>query len=286
MKSKHLSTLVIVLLITMVCTAAGQRNNDHRHDTYMFSEKFEADLDGIDMVKITTLNGSMKIETWDENRIAIDVTEKIRAHDRADAQRLADEIGLAADVGGSVLRIDVDYGRFENGGRDGRDWNYAANLKIRLPARLLLDLNSVNGSVMVRGLQGDLDVVTVNGSIISEACTGYADLHSTNGRIEVDEPGGHVEARTTNGSINADLSEKLVADVDLHTTNGSVTLRLARDKDLQLIAETAHPGRLSLDFPVTLEPGVYRSGYIKTTFGEGKHRVTAKTTNGSIRIRD
>ena len=299
--------LFLSLTLCAMLALAAYASADKRHDDYWkweFTEKFERDLSGVDKVSISTINGSIKVGIWSDNKVGIVMYEKIKADNESKARELADEIKLVGEKRGSELVITVDYGRFREEMKRKKDWNYSGSLEVQLPARLSLELSSVNGSIKSEKIDGDLEVDTTNGGITLDGCGGYAELHTTNGsihidkvgnrvkayttngRIELGEVGGEVEAHTTNGSIEIELADSMKGDVEARTTNGGITLTLSDERNIHLIADAGHHSKVYLDIPLTLAPGEYRRGFIEGKLGAGTYKVSLKTTNGSIRVKE
>ena len=304
MRSRNCLGFSFCIVALFFASASIRAVADDWRDYYEFTEKFVADLSGVDEVAVTTDNESIRIEPWSENRVAIEMTEKVRAESKDFAREIAEEVKIVSEKRGSRLLIRMDYGRFRNRSGWHDDWNYTGILAVKLPARLALDLNADNGSIKVYGMDGDVDAFADNGSIAVDDCKsdvnvetdngsvyigavgGRVDVQTDNGRVELEDTAGNVEARTDNGSIEAYLADSMRGDVSLTTDNGSITLRLGDERNLHLIARTGGHSKIYLGIPLTLAPGEYRQGFIEGKLGAGTYRISMKTDNGSIRIKD
>lgn len=131
----------------------------------------------------------------------------------------------------------------------------------------------------------NLEAITHNGGVSVDGVTGRMDLRAVNGSVTVTNAGGDVRAETTNGSVRASLSGTTWTGnyLDLETTNGSVTLDIPRNFNAQLETGTVNGG-LHIDFPVTVQGRI--RDRLSTRLGAGGPRVTARTTNGTVRIRE
>ena len=138
---------------------------------------------------------------------------------------------------------------------------------VRVPARVFLDVRTVNGDVSAEGLQGDVDASTVNGGI---------ELSTT----------GVAEATTVNGSIRAILGRADFRHAEFTTVNGSITLELPADLSAEVRAETLN-GEIDTDFPMSVS-GRFSSRRLVGTVGSGTtsgRTLYLKTVNGSLRLR-
>lgn len=138
------------------------------------------------------------------------------------------------------------------------------DFKVRVPAGVTFDANTVNGGVTARDLGGPVRAHTVNGT-----CD-----------IETAQSG---EASTVNGNVNARLGRVGAGErLDFTTVNGTITLRLPDRFDADLTGSTVN-GSISTDFPVTVQ-GKWGPRSMHGTVGRGGAKLNATTVNGSIRL--
>ena len=123
---------------------------------------------------------------------------------------------------------------------------------------------TVNGSVRVVDLAGDVLVRTVNGSV----------------NVSTD---GHARARTVNGSIKATIGR---ADWDgeaaFETVNGSVTVWVPETIDADLAVRTTN-GSIKSELEMSDTESQRRR--LTGRLGDGGRDLRVKTTNGSVRLR-
>ncbi|WP_225848995.1 DUF4097 family beta strand repeat-containing protein [Streptomyces sp. HPF1205] len=124
---------------------------------------------------------------------------------------------------------------------------------------------------------------TSNGSL-TLSDVGVVDVHTSNGEITVSGATGTVRLRTTNGSVHVDDAEG--GDIDAQTSNGEVTIRTATPQNIK--ARTT-----SGSLTVTAPPADYRisasdsHGDKKVAFRNdpsGKYRLDLSTTNGDLTV--
>lgn len=201
-------------------------------------------------------NGGIRVEGWNESDVRVQARLTTRARTDAAATELANEVEIRAEPG----RLSSD------GPRTGRGESWSVSYRIWVPMNTSLDLETTNGGVDVAGVAGAVDART------------------TNGGIDLRDLDGAVQARTTNGGVDASFSRDapLQHDVDLQTTNGSVTLALPEGISARLEVSTTN-GSIRTEFPITVQGRIDRS--LSATLGEGGPEIRARTTNGGIRIR-
>ena len=127
---------------------------------------------------------------------------------------------------------------------------------------------SVHFTVHVaKGVKVDLE--TVNGSLNVRGATVAVNAHTVNGRVEIATLGGPVTAETVNGSIRASIDHLVSSDepLELVTVNGSVELDAPAALSAALNAETVN-GSVQTDFPITLNSLKARTR-LRGTIGQG-----------------
>src|SRR6266851_1833685 len=100
---------------------------------------------------------------------------------------------------------------------------------------------------------GSFELQKVNGTLRVSGIERVEDLRTVNGNIEVFEGGGSVHARTTNGNVHLELLH--VQDKDgaiAETTNGSVLLAVPADTQADLETKCLN-GNFSSELPVAFE---------------------------------
>jgi DUF4097 and DUF4098 domain-containing protein YvlB len=157
--------------------------------------------------------------------------------------------------------------RVGNAGHIGsRDNDVVVDFVVRVPAGVRFVGRTVNGSIDARGLKSDAEVRTVNGRI---------DLSTT----------AVGSATTVNGSIDASVGASTwTGELDFNTVNGSIRLRLPKDTNANLRAETMH-GHFESEFPVAVQSFSGRKRRIVGVIGTGGRDLELETVNGSIDLR-
>lgn len=181
--------------------------------------------------------------------------------------------------------------------------NLSANLTITVPKHIYVTLVTVNGSIEVNDMASDGEFTTTNGNIRAETIVGNLDVRSTNGALSIKGINGDVSARSTNGKIEI---VNVTGDVNVRGTNGAIEVKsdqLGGNWDA-----TTTNGKIDIDFPegssVAIE-GETTNGSVdgnlswtrkydrarrnrqgEAIVGDGAYKITAKGTNGSIRINE
>lgn len=242
--------LPFILLASVALAAAA-----HAKVTERISQNYAFNPDGV--ISLSNINGDIEIVAWDKNEVSLEA-EKI-ASDDVGLKRIT----IVIEHTPAHLTIKTVY---------EKKWKFWGNFqaevryKLRVPAGVSLrKIDVVNSDITLRGVTGYVDLDSVNGSISAEGLAS----------------GGNFD--TVNGSINASFSAVNASDrIRLDTVNGSCTAELPAGSAFTLVADSVN-GRISCDFPVTIEKSGRR--HLEGTVNGGGATVVLDSVNGGLRVR-
>jgi DUF4097 and DUF4098 domain-containing protein YvlB len=247
----------------LLFVAAPLAAQDHR---------FTRELRSGERMEIENINGSVTVSQGTGRTALVEVTKVVK-EGNGDLVKAVMEANLGA------MRVCTIYlnrdpnrttcrGENSNSSRNGRrsEFQVEMNYVVRVPAGVTIDVETVNGNVVLRGLDTPASVETVNGNIEFEA-VGAHRLETVNGRIM---------ARLTGAGWSGSL--------DIETVNGTVDLTLPANFAANVSGETVNGG-VSSDFPITIEGRWGPKSFRGTINGGGSRCLTLETVNGAIRLR-
>jgi DUF4097 and DUF4098 domain-containing protein YvlB len=202
-----------------VAHAAEQHEQD---DGGEFNEKEEIRrsfrLAPGDRVEVSGINGAVKIETADTDTAEVYIVRSARRREDLNFRRI--KVEQTAE-GLMVRRV-----------RESEEPNVKVRHRVvlRLPRRIELLAESINGGVTIGEIDGPVRLRSINGGAEVARATGYAEISSINGGVtmtiaRLGERG--VRANSINGGINLRFTEDLNADLDVSRFNGGVSAELA-----------------------------------------------------------
>jgi hypothetical protein len=212
-------------------------------------------------VFLRNLNGPVTVEAAQGNEIEIVGTV---SWVRGDPSSVKVELRPGArGVTACVVHVSEEarcgeHGDYRAGKRSDRDGDVSVALRVKLPAGATVDASSVNGGVTVTADPSRVVASTVNGSIRVASVRAPLRLSTVNGRIEAElsaPPAGELELTTVNGDVRVAAPHKLDLDIDASTVRGAVSI-----------------------------DGQSMGRAVRATLGRGGPKLTARTTNGQIRI--
>lgn len=207
--------------------------------------------------RLENINGSVRVEGWERDEVEVRAV-KTSISDPRDADRVKIEVSSAP----GAVAVHTRYPQ-------GTGVEVAVEYVVHVPYRVLLgSVETVNGSVVVRGVEGG------------------GDLRSVNGDVQVLDSSGRFSAKTTNGNLRLQLRELVDGDpMNIETVNGSVVLGLPSDAhaDLKILSMN---GDFSSELPVTSTTGSPAARAFRARLGRGTGggQISVRTVNGGIRL--
>jgi len=230
-------------------------------------------------VSVAVTSGGITVEAYDGREVIVETStglETLEEGEESEAEagglrRLPNNsLKLVAEENDNHVEIWV------------RNWNRAADLRLRVPVQTSLELKTVNnGDIVIQGVDGEHELNNVNGSIEARGVSGSVVASTTNGDVDVELVRPAEDKPMAFSSLNGDVEIELPADT-------RVTLRLRSDRgdiltdfdvDLSRRPPKVETSRDGDTFRVEVEGEVYG------TIGGGGAELTVKTYNGDIVIR-
>jgi DUF4097 and DUF4098 domain-containing protein YvlB len=245
------------------------------------------------VLQLRNANGRTRVIGEDRSEIEMLVSKTARAESGEAADELLEQIVITSHERGDALVLEVEI---------PSKWNRrgSANIELRVPKEIDVDLSAVNGRVEITGVHGhvkarssngsaciadvigDIDIATSNAKVCCSRNCGRLVARSSNGKIEIDEHRGSIDASTSNGLIRASLETVGKHGVTLATSNGRIVLDL--------------PDGVDADVDIRVDNGLIRNdrklchatretnGRLSGRLGNGGALIKLRTSNGSISL--
>jgi len=202
-------------------------------------------------------NGGIRVRGWDRADVHVRATVSAWADTDAEARQTVSGVRIVTS-GGTI--------RPEGPDANGRTGNWSVSFELDVPRTAIITLTAHNGGVSIEDFQG------------------AAKFHAVNGGVTLRDVSGDIRGETVNGGVTVDLSGDHWngAGLDVETQNGGIRMTLPEQYSASLETATTN-GRITIDFPVTVQGRITRS--LTTTLGAGGAKLRAVTTNGGVTIR-
>jgi DUF4097 and DUF4098 domain-containing protein YvlB len=173
----------------------------------------QASLDRIE----ASPNGSIVVHGTDRSDVQVSACIHASAPTEDEARKIASQVKIVRGPGEIV----------PDGPRGDHDRHWSVSYEVWLPSHSSLHVNTVNGSIKIEQVQGEIKVSNVNGGLNLAGLGGQVQASTVNGGISVDLTGGKwdgtgLQVSTTNGGIRFQVPSSYAANVEASTVNGGV----------------------------------------------------------------
>lgn len=217
-----------------------------------------------------------KGRVWIENPFGAVV---VRAHDKAEVAVRgtlaagAEELGFDVDKEGASIDVDVPEAWFH---APGEEPSFRSMLEVTVPVGSTVDVETVNATVEIGGVTGEIEVTTVNGAVKIDAPTRGVEVETMTGAVDVRALQAPMSIRTVSGAVTVagatgeiriesvsgrvEVAGASVAALEVETTTGPVVFKgtLARAGEMKI---------QTFSSPVAIElPRGVRTAFDLTTF--------------------
>lgn len=204
---------------------------------------------------LQNVNGSVEVDGWDRDEVDVRAVKLAR-----DGTQDLSEVQIEVESQPGQVLVHTRYPK-------GAGADVAVEYHIYVPSKVLLsNVETINGSVLVNGIDG------------------AGELHSVNGNVEVLKSAGRFSAKTTNGNVRVELSQLGEgAPMDVETVNGSVVLGLPSSARANLKILNLN-GDFSSELPVNSTMTSEDARALRGKLGVGGGEISVRTVNGTIRL--
>jgi len=266
------------------------------------------DIAGLLDLDVESSNGYVIVQVEDtvdvtvvESAETADVSVRAILRSRADtlerAQERVDAIVIEMTQTGDSLLL-----RYNSSDQslDVRKYS-GVSFEVTVPAQADVEVDTSNGAITIRGIEGQfhldtsngaidlidligvVDADTSNGAIDVDGFNGVLELETSNGAIDIEDTEAAVDARTSNGRI--DFSGILVGDSHkMRTSNGAINVEVPLDAAITFNASTSI-GSISTNLALMGDTeGREWNASMNSQSAQFSQRLELRTSNGNIRI--
>lgn len=224
--------LALGLLLMLVSVSVGKAEQPSATRV----QKFNGTIAAGQTIHVENISGDIVASPGKEFSAVVTLT--VSAATQAKVDEILKKTEIVGNHDDDGWNLETVWPGRRSGGRGNRHGNpcdqcrISARYEIVVPPGVTAELQTVNGDVRVRDLDGEVNVSTVNGS------------------IEVRGARQSVSAQTVNGKVDA-VAQALPADaeVSIQTVNGDVSLTLPPEAKFDFEASTMN-GRIASTFPL------------------------------------
>jgi DUF4097 and DUF4098 domain-containing protein YvlB len=268
--------------------SAKSRDDDDRYlasrDQEKIQKSFTLPAAGQKSLEIDNVWGSIEVVADTTDKVEMTVARTNLAESKEKLERAKKEVTLDVTQEEGALKLYVN-GPFRcqcddcRHSRDDEGYRVKMDFKVQVPRDIDIKVKTVN--------DGRVKVSNINGSFV---------VRNVNGDIEMDNVAGSGTARTVNGPVIVSFRQNPHENSEFRTVNGNIELRFAHDLSADFRFKTFNGGIYS-DFPVTTLPVhaiqeerrggkmVYRADrFTEARVNSGGPEIQIENLNGDIRI--
>lgn len=273
-------------------------------DGYREREQKRFTTEGRPTVQLATFDGSVEIRGWDRNEVSVEIEKRGPDKDAVQTiEVVATQAGetVSIDV---KKRGDPPSGSYHVGFLNARSRSARLVASVPTGSDLIvrtgdgsirvehvrgkIELKSADGSVKGSDVGGDLYAHTADGAIELDGVDGRCDVASDDGSIAVQGRIDTLRVRTDDGSVvvKALDGSQITRDWNLSTRDGSMVLYVPDKLGADVDAET-RDGSVRYDDSLAFERagGKRDRNVLRGRLGDGGARLVMRTGDGSIRLR-
>jgi DUF4097 and DUF4098 domain-containing protein YvlB len=233
------------------------------------------DLSGKPDLRVEARDANIHIEAWDQNKIEARVTT--RGWHVGSGQ-----LEIVESQQGNSVSIEL---------REPRHNHFSVSiesrhteLEIRMPRSAKVNLQSADGNVIAKGLEGQFDFTTGDGRLELEDMDGSLRAHTSDGSVRVSGRFDALELRTSDGRVEVEArpGSQLQSPWEVSSSDGSVNLKVPGDLAADVELHTSD-GRITTDIPIVVE-GSFSGHDLHGKMNGGGNRLTVHTSDGSVTL--
>ncbi|MCS6873495.1 MAG: hypothetical protein N2Z23_05150 [Pyrinomonadaceae bacterium] len=263
--------LLILLFYPALCLCQVKKATVYKAESFDF-------MMGGTVTIIGAPVGSISVEGWQKNEVAVEAEIQIQAENEAD-------ISLLSSVTGFILDRDVNHSRVVSVGVHDRNYikrvarNFPRRLlnlpfridyKLKVPAYCDLEINGGKGSFYLQGVDGTISVRFIE-----------------SGDARMNVSGGAIDAFFGNGDVQIDVltSSWRGRFLNVGLGSGQLQVKLPVSVNAELQASVLQNGRIDNQFSIKpkLDEQV-NDRQIKARLGSGGAVLSFRVANGIIKI--
>lgn len=249
------------------CNAHNFRFDDH--DAYI--EEQTIDAGALRSLKAAARNAPISVEGGSGSSYTVRV-----------CKAAANQSDLAQ------IRVAVENGEVKSYGPSTTS-KWTVTYKITMPRGGSVDVETTNGPIAVRDVDGTIEAHAQNGPLSLKNVSGNVNAETHNGPISVSGSSGTLKVRANNGPLSVSLDGNgWSGDLDASTKNGPLTVKIPRNYGSLVSVETNGRGPVACradDCPRIDDESPWNAPR-KMEFGRGPANVRLSTTNGPVTIKD
>ena len=266
----------LTFLLFLVPCLANANNVSKKHEkSRTIKKEFTVLKDAT--VSINNKYGDLKITTWNQNKVAIEVIITVKGNDLDNVVSKFEDIDVIFENAPNFVSAKTI---FEKERRGWSFWksndkiSYKINYIIKMPITNAVDLDNDYGSILLDNLTGDANINCDYGKI------SVGELSSNNNKINLDYCSTSTIGFVKNGDINIDYSKLGIEESEnLRVNSDYSTVKIGTTQTVNFNSDY---GSIAIDDAVNV---AVNSDYTSISLGTLRKNLEIDTDYGAISIK-
>ena len=226
-------------------------------------------------------DGGIIIKTWENSQVHVQAVKSVKAKKKEKLEELLK--GTTIEIKEKDSGIEIRTNRTD-GWTLYKDWDISVSYTLTVPTHARLNLETVNGSIAIPPITGNIMGKTEKGSIQVSGVSGQVHVETKkNGDITLTEIMGSINASTSDGNIEIKMVEQSQNAIQAKVHKGQLTLSLPPDFECQV--QLKHDkGHIDTEFPILVKGRIEKSLSGTINGGNGP-KIQLEADNGEIKIK-
>jgi DUF4097 and DUF4098 domain-containing protein YvlB len=229
---------------------------------------------------VENVNGKIVVEQWDKDIVRIEALKTAKGSSDESARKALADAKLEFTASEKEVSVSVKNPQSFSflSWLCGMGSSVEVSFKITTPASAKLNLNSVNGDIVVTVKDAKVEAETVNGSVAVKN-SALLSANTVNGSIDFDSE-NIAQIESVNGAIAGSIRSDKPKSGSVEVVNGSISVKFLSSVGVALSAESVNGG-IESDFAEVEGTKREKSGDV----GGGGDKISLETVNGSIEVK-
>lgn len=271
--------------LTLCCAKPQEKSGEFKeHISKEFTVKANSTF------ALYNINGHIKIEGYDGNKVIIEVDKTISGQTEAIVNEGKKEFKLDFEQKADTLIAYISEPWDSRPNRNQERYNdhkkieyhYNMDFVVKIPKSLNLHASTVNGgNVEIKNVEGILEISNVNGKINIENAKNTSQVHTVNGEITVNYLNNPTDAssyKTINGDIKITFKKDLAADLSFKSMHGEFYTDFENiEKLANEVQQNTQKRGNGISFKIDNRTAI--------RIGNGGKKIKFETLNGNVYIK-
>ncbi|MBM4157306.1 MAG: DUF4097 domain-containing protein [Ignavibacteria bacterium] len=222
-KNRKVLTIVILLIFIISFLFSGCNLLQRRYEKVV-TKNYTVSSSGKNILKIDNDNGNIKIvNNSKDSNIYVRADIKLHLTKRElKSENYENMASIKIDSSDNEIKITSYYTIEKDIIKFGRK-SININYTIEVPRHLDLEVENINGDIVIRDNDGNIRISNINGDAELKSLTGKIFAELKNGKIkcELDSTKG-INLSAVNGKVDFRIGENFTGNFDMQTVNGKI----------------------------------------------------------------